>query len=270
MEITMQLIKTLRNSSGVGIGDCKKALEESNGDIEKAGEILRKKGIAKAAKRADRETSEGIILADVNEGSTEGYMIEVNSETDFVALNEKFQEFVNKIFSLVKEKKPSTVEELLNMEMEDSTIKEQVESMSGVIGEKIVVNNMAVLKNDNGTVGSYIHMGGKIGILVSLDKPSKKELAFDIAMQIAATNPQYLKPEDVPVEEIEKEKDIYREQLKNEGKSEEMIEKILAGKINKYYEDVCLIKQEYIKDDKKKVEEVLGDVKINKFIRYSL
>ncbi len=270
MEITMQLIKTLRERSGVGIGDCKKALEESNGDIEKASEILRKKGIAKAAKRAGREASEGLILVDTNENNTEGYILEVNSETDFVSRNEKFQEFANKIFTLVKEKKPSTLEEFLGMEMESSTVKEQVESMSGVIGEKLVVNNVAVLNNASGTVGSYLHMGGKIGILVSLDKPNQKELATDIAMQIAAANPKYLKPEDVPVEETDKEKEIYRAQLLKEGKPEEMIAKILIGKINKYYGEVCLIKQEYIKDDKKSVEQVLGDVKILKFIRFSL
>ena len=266
----MQLIKTLRERSGVGISDCKKALEESNGDIDKAAEILRKKGIAKAAKRADRETSEGLILVDTNENNTEGYMIEVNSETDFVSRNEKFQEFVNKIFTLVKEKKPSTLEEFLDMEMENSTIKEQVASMSGVIGEKLAVNNAAVLNNESGTVGSYLHLGGRIGILVSLDKPDQKELAIDIAMQIAAADPKYLKPEDVPVEEIAKEKDIYRAQLFKEGKSDEMIAKILEGKINKYYGEVCLIKQEYIKDDKRRVEEVLDNVKVIEFIRYSL
>jgi len=266
----MEQIKQLRDKTGCGISDCKTALEESNGDIDKAGEILRKKGIAKAAKRADREAGEGIILAGVNEAGTEGYMLEVNSETDFVARNEKFQEFTNKVFAVLKTEKPSSVDGLLSVAMDGSTVKEQLESFSGVIGEKLEIRNAKVLQNEAGTVGSYIHMGGKMGILISLDKPGQKELAIDIAMQVAAANPKYLKPEDVPAEELAKEKDIYREQLKNEGKPEEMIEKILAGKINKYYGEVCLIKQEYIKDDKKKVEEVLGEVGVVEFVRFSL
>ncbi|MFA5318177.1 MAG: translation elongation factor Ts [Patescibacteria group bacterium] len=266
----MEQIKQLRDKTGCGISDCKKALEETGGDIDKAAEVLRKKGIAKAAKRADREASEGIILAAVNENNTEGYMLEVNSETDFVARNEKFQDFANKVFTILKEKKCVSAEELLGADMENSNVKEQLESFSGVIGEKLEIRNAAVIKNEAGTVGSYLHMGGKIGILISLNKPGQKELAIDMAMQVAAANPKYLKPEDMPSEELEKEKEIYREQLSKEGKPEEMIEKIIVGKINKYYGDVCLIKQEYIKDDKIKVEEVLGDAKILEYIRFSL
>jgi len=266
----MEKIKELRDKTGCGIGDCKSALDESGGDIEKAGEILRKKGMAKAAKRAGREASEGIILAGVNESGTEGYMVEINSETDFVSRNEKFQNFAKKAFTILKEQKSSSAGELLSAPMDGSDVKEQLESFSGVIGEKLAISLAAVLKSENGTVASYLHLEGKIGVLVSLDKPDKKELAVDIAMQIAAANPKYLKPEDVLESEIEKEKEIYRAQLKNEGKPEAMMEKIIEGKLKKYYGETCLIKQEYIKDDKKKVEEILGDVKVLEFIRFSL
>lgn len=266
----MEQIKQLRDKTGCGIGDCKKALEESNGDLEQAGEILRKKGIAKAAKRADRETSEGVILAGVNENATEGYLVEINSETDFVARNEKFQDLAKSIFDLVKVKKPADLESLLALDMDGSIVKNKVEEFSGVIGEKIEISNVSILKNETGTIGSYLHMNGRIGVLISLDKPDQGELATDMAMQVAAANPKYLKPEDVPAEEVNKEKEIYQEQLAKEGKPENIMDKIIQGKIEKYYCEICLVKQEFIKDDKQKVEGVLGDIKIVEFKRYSL
>lgn len=265
----MEQIKQLREKTGAGIADCKKALEESGGDIVRASEILRERGIAKAAKRADRETSEGIIIAEVNDSANEGYMIEVNSETDFVARNEQFQQFVEKIFTLLKTKKPAGVDELLSLDFEGATVREKLDNLSGVIGEKLAVSNAAVLINPNGSVASYIHAGGRIGVLASVTGVGA-DIARDIAMQIAAVNPAYITPEDVPTDVIEKEKDVYREQLKNEGKSEEMIEKIIPGKLNKFYEEVCLVKQVFIKDDKKSVAEILGGGKVEKFIRFSL
>lgn len=264
----MDLIKTLREKCGAGISDCKIALAESGGDMEKAIEILRKKGIAKAAKRGEREVNEGVILVGANAANNEGYILEINSETDFVARNDKFKEFSNSAFSILKDKKPSNLEELFSLPMDNATVKENLDTLSGVIGEKLAIKRFDILIG--GTVAAYSHMGGRIGALVSLDKKEETELAREIAMQAAAINPKYVKPEDVPTEELAKEKDIYREQLKKEGKPESMIEKILEGKINKYYEEVCLIKQEYIKDDKKKVENILGDAKVEKFIRYSL
>ncbi len=266
--MSMELIKKLREQTGAGMVDCKKALEEANGNIEEATEALRKKGIAKAAKRVDREACEGVILVDTNEEGNEGYILEVNSETDFVARNEQFQGLAKNILSIIKNKKPSNLEDLMQEKAENGTVQEELDNLSGTIGEKLGVNNFAVLSG--ATVGAYSHMGGKIGVLVALDKPGQKEVATDIAMQIAATNPQYLTPEEVPAEVIEKEKGVYREQLSKEGKPENIIDNILEGKINKYFEEVCLVKQEFIKDDKKKVEEILGDSKIEKFIRYSL
>ncbi len=271
----MEKIKQLRNKTGAGIADCKKALDEADGDIEKAVELLRKKGIAKAAKRGDREASEGIIKVDVNADNNEGYILEINSETDFVARNEKFQNLADKILEIVKTEKPSDLEELMGADMESGSVKENLETLSGTIGEKLDVKKFDILSS-SGIVAAYSHMGGRIGVLAALSNgrdealPRLRDLARDIAMHIAAANPKYISPEDVPEEEINKEKEIYAEQLKKEGKPDNIIEKILEGKINKYFEEVCLIKQEYIKDDKKKVEDVLGDVKIEKFIRYSL
>ena len=266
---TLETIKILREKSGAGMVDCKKALEESGDDIEKAIEILRKKGIAKAAKRGEREAAEGIIKIDVTEDKKEGYIVEINSETDFVARNEQFQNFANEAMNLIKEKRPSNLDELLALEMEGMTVKEKLDNLSGVIGEKLDIKKFDVLKTE-GTVAAYSHMGGRIGVLVSLDKAGENDLAYEIAMQIAATDPKCITPEEVSEEDLNKEKEIYKEQLLKEGKPENIIEKIMEGKVNKYYEEVCLVKQEYIKEEKKKVEDILGEVKVEKFIRYSM
>ena len=264
----MENIKQLREKTGAGMVECKKALEEAGGDIEKAVEILRKKGIAKAAKRGDRETQEGVIKIAVNDANSEGYIVEVNAETDFVVRNSQFQDLAEKILDTVKSKRISSGEELMAAEMDGKTVKEEIDALSGVIGEKIDVKKCNTLAG--GTVVAYSHMGGKIGVLVALDKAGQEEIGRDIAMQIAATNPKYIYPEQVSAEDISKEKDIYAEQLRKEGKPEEMIEKILVGKINKYFEEICLAKQEFIKDEGKKISDILGDVKIEKFIIYSL
>lgn len=268
--ISMDTVKQLREKSGAGMVDCKKALEESVGDPERAIEILRKKGILKAAKREGREAKEGIILIATNENASEGYMLELNAETDFVARNEQFRNFGDKVLNLIKIKKPVGFDALMALTLEDgATVKENLDNLSGVIGEKIGIKNFSII-NSKGTVSAYSHLGGKIGVLISLDKKGKEELARDLAMQIAAANPKYVSPENVPADEVNKEKEIYGAQLKKEGKPENIIEKILAGKIAKYYEDVCLVKQEYIKDDSKKVEDILGEVKVENFFRYSL
>ncbi|MDP3899779.1 MAG: translation elongation factor Ts [bacterium] len=268
-------IKALREKTGAGMIDVKKALEEAGGDMEKATDILRKKGAAKAAKRAGREASEGIIIASVNDEGNEGYMVEVNSETDFVSRNEQFQDFAKKIFAIVKNEKPNNREELLKLTFADTTVQAKLEELTGSIGEKLDIKNVAVLKSDHGVVASYIHASGRIGVLIAMSGVEKdSEIAHDLAMQVAASNPKCLTPAEVAPEEIEREKDVYREQLKNEGKPEAMIEKIIAGKLGKFYEEVCLVKQIYIKDDKKTVEQVLQaageNVSIEKFVRFSL
>ncbi len=265
----MEKIKELRDKTGAGIGDCKKALDESGGDIEKAIEILRKKGITKAAKRSDRETSEGIVKFLINSDGNEAYMIKLGSETDFVARNEKFQTLADDILKVISENSPANLDDLFALKLNELNVKDAVDTMSGVIGEKLEIVDFKVLKS-SGTVSGYSHMDGRICVLVALDKKGEDELARDIAMHIAASNPKYMSPEDVPSEEIEKEKDVYKEQLLKEGKPEAMLDKIILGKINKYYEEVCLLKQEFIKDDKKKVEQILGEAKIEAFSRLSL
>lgn len=264
----MELIKQLRDKTGAGIGDCKKALDESGGDIDKAIEILRKKGITKASKRSDREASEGVVKVIKDADGKNAYIMEVNSETDFVARNEKFQEFADKAIKAAEENKIINLESLLNFKLANGTVKEELDSLSGVIAEKLEISKLESLSGES--VAAYSHMGGRIGVIAVFDKNIDEVLAQDIAMQIAATNPRYIKPEDVDSEEVSKEKEIYKEQLAKEGKPENIMEKIIEGKINKYYEEVCLSKQEFIKDDKKKVEEVLTGAKVLRFIRYSL
>ena len=254
--------------TGAGIVDCKKALDEAAGDLTKAVEILRKKGIAKAAKRNDRETNEGIVMLEVNEASTEGYMIEVDSETDFVSRNEKFQDFTKQILDLVKTSKPATLEELLVVPFNGVTVKESLETLSGVIGEKLDIKRVAIVTGE--TVTAYSHLGGRIGVLVAFNSSVNPEIATDVAMQVAAANPKYLVASEVPTEEMDKEKEIYRALLIKEGKPEAMVDKIVEGKMSKYYSDVCLTEQEYIKDDKKKVKDILGGAAITKFVRFSL
>jgi elongation factor Ts len=264
----MELIRELRDRTGAGIVDCKKALEESGNDLGKAVEILRKKGIAKAAKRGEKETKEGLILLTTNADGNEGYMLEINSETDFVARNEKFQQFATQTLDIIKNQKPENVNALLAINIDNISVRDNLENLSGVIGEKLALKKSAILSA--ATVAAYSHMGGRIGVLVALDQPNQQELAKEMAMQIAATNPKYINSTEVTSEELDKEKEIYREQLIKEGKPENMIDKIMSGKIAKYYEEICLMDQEFIKDDKKKVKDILIGVKIEKFIRYSL
>jgi len=265
----MENIKVLRDKTGAGMVDCKKALEEAGGDINKAVEILRKKGIAKAAKRSDREAGEGVVKVALSGDTKTGYIVEINAETDFVVRSEKFQVFAEKVVELIIEKQPKDLTELMSLNFDGGTVKENLDSLSGVIGEKLDIKRYEMLKSA-GTVAAYSHMAGKIGVLVALDKEGQSDIAYDIAMQIAAANPRYINPEDVAADELNKEKEIYREQLLKEGKPENMIDKIMEGKLAKFYGEVCLVKQEFIKDDSKTIEDVLGDAKLEKFIRYSL
>jgi elongation factor Ts len=265
----MDNIKLLREKSGAGMVDCKKALDEAGGDIEKAIEILRKKGISKAAKRSDREANEGIVKAMVGGDAKKGFMVEVNSETDFVSRNDSFRAFAEEVLLTIGEKEPAGMAELMALSLADGrSVEDNMQNMSGVIGEKISIKRFTVLHGE--TVAAYVHPGDRIGVLVSLSVAGRDDLAKDLAMHIAAANPPYVSPEEVPEEIVAKEKEIYAEHLRKEGKTEEIIEKIMAGKIAKFHEEVCLLKQDYIKDDKKKVEEVLGGAKINAFARFML
>jgi elongation factor Ts len=270
MTISIDKIKDLREKCGAGMVDCKKALEESEGDLEKALEHLRKKGIAKAAKRGERDASEGMIKIGVNELGNTAYITEIKSETDFVSRSDRFQDFATHVLEALMKNEPSSLEDLFGLRMDDGhTVKENLDSLSGVIGEKLEIKRFEILKS-NGTVSAYSHLGGRIGALVAIDLPGQNELAYEIAMQIAASNPRCVSRNEIPTEDLDKEKEIYREQLLNEKKPENMIDNIIIGKLNKYFEEVCLEDQEFIKDDKKKIKDILNGARIEKFVRYSL
>ncbi len=264
----MELIKQLREMTGAGMVDCQKALKEAGNDLEKAVDILRKSGIAKAAKRTDREASEGVIKVGVSDAKNEAYMIELNSETDFVARNEKFQAFADQILALVKTNKPATLEALLALSMEKGTVQENIDNLSGTTGEKMGLKRFATVSG--ASVAAYSHLGGRMGVLVALDAAGKEDIAMEVAMQVAAANPKYILSSEVAAEEMAHEKEIYKEQLLKEGKPAAMVDKIVEGKMNKFYSEVCLIEQEYIKDDKKKVKDILGGTNVLKFVRFAL
>ncbi len=261
-------IKNLRERTGAGMVECKKALEEAGNDLEKAVELLRKKGISKAAKRADRQANEGIIKTRISEDAKKGYILELNSETDFVARNEKFQEFAEQVIDLAAKEEVNDLDQLLSLNLDGVSVADALKNLSGTIGEKMTISKLDSLSGE--TVASYSHMGGKIAVLVALDKEDKHDLALEVAMQIAATNPKYLKSDEVEQDELEKEKDIYREQLLKEGKPEQIIDKIVEGKIGKYFSEVCLLDQEFIKEEKKTIKDILGDVNVIAYKRYSL
>lgn len=264
----MEEIKKLRASTGAGMVECKKALDEANGDLAKAVDILRKKGIAKAAKRSDREANEGVIKVKISDDKKTAYILEMNSETDFVARNEKFQNLAEQVVNLAAESKVSSLEQLMSLSLEGVIVSELIDNLSGTIGEKMTISRFETITGE--TVAAYSHLGGKIGVLVSLDQANKDDLALDIAMHIAAANPKYLKREEVEEKEIEREREIYKEQLLKEGKPEQIIDKIIEGKLAKYYGEVCLLEQEYIKDEDKTIKEILATTNILAFVRFSL
>ena len=261
MAFTAKDVMALREKTGAGMMDCKKALTDADGDMEKACELLRERGIAKAEKKASRIAAEGVVLGYV-EGKT-GVLVEVNCESDFVANGPKFHDLVLAVAKHIAAKKPATVEELLSQEFTgeagktvETFIKEQV----AVIGEKISVRRF-VVRESEGYQTTYIHLGGKLGVLldVACDEATDavKETAHDITLQIAFTKPAYLSEGDVPAEKIEREKEILKEQAINAGKKPEIAEKMVMGGIKKFYQENCLLDQAFIKDDKKMVASLL-------------
>ena len=240
------LIKELRDLSGAGLMDCKKALEASNNDIDEAIDYLRKKGISKAAKKADRVAAEGLstVVIDGNNAS----IVEVNCETDFVAKNEKFVNLVNKIAELIVKNDVKTMEEAMSLSTEEGTLKDSLVNFTAAIGEKISFRRFARLsKTDSQNFGSYIHMGGRIAVLTLLEG-ADEETAKDVSMHAAAMRPSYVKREDVPAEEVERETSVLKEQAMNEGKPAEIAEKMVNGRINKFYKEICLEEQDFVKD----------------------
>ena len=255
--ITAELVKELREKTGAGMMDCKKVLTETNGDMEKAAELLRERGIAKAAKKSGRIAAEGLVATFVSADKKVGSVVEVNAETDFVAKNEEFVNFVNDVAEIVATEAPADVEALLA-----TTYKNAGKTVQEVLTEKIATigENMSIRRFDRfeteGLIESYIHGAGKIAVLVDFAK-GESELAKDVCMQIAAAKPEYFNRESVPQDRVAKEMEILKAQAMNEGKPAEIAEKMVQGRIGKFYSEICLLDQEFVKDSSVKVGELI-------------
>lgn len=279
--VTAQLVKELRERTGAGMMACKKALTESNGDMEKAIEILREKGLAAAAKKAGRVAAEGIVKTYVSEDKKSGAILELNCETDFVAANEDFMNFADKVAEMAAKTNSTTVEEFeAEMFNETQTVKEALTALIAKLGENMNIRRFKKFSVENGMVHSYIHGGGRIGVLVevSSDKVNEivEEVAKDLAMQVAAANPLFLNESEVDSTSLEKEKEIFRVQALNEGKPENIVEKMVAGRIKKYYKEVCLMDQPWVKDGDKNIAKFVDEkskelgcpIVVNRFVRF--
>ena len=269
--VTASQVKDLREKTGAGMMDCKKVLTETDGDMEKAIELLRERGIAKAAKKSGRVAAEGLVEAYVSEDGKTGAIVEVNSETDFVAKNEEFKTFVMNVAKQIVEKNPKDVDELLaqdSIEIPGKTVNEVLVEKIATIGENMNVRRFVRFESE-GLVEKYIHGDGKIAVLVNMSKGTK-EVAKDVCMQIAAARPEFLNEESVPTERVEKEKEILKAQTMNEGKPEAIAEKIVLGRIGKFYSEICLVDQAFVKDPNKKVSQMLkeNDSEVIEFARF--
>lgn len=274
-EITATIVKTLREATGVSMMECKNALVEANGDMDKATKLLRERGMAVAAKRSDRTTNQGLVVADISSDGTVGGMVEVNCETDFVARNESFQNFVKSLAAKAKASDQSLAE----------SEKEELTAKIAATGENMVIRrNTRFTVQGAGTVTSYIHLGGKVGVLLEVGcskpdtakTPAFAELTKDLTLHIAASSPKYLVPSELPKEEVDSEREIYAKQVAD--KPANVIDKIVEGKLRKYYSDVCLIEQPFVKEPKITVKQLLeqqsktlGDtVTVRRFARYQV
>jgi len=283
MQITSDMVRELRDKTAAGMMDCKKALTESGGDMETAVDILRKKGLAAAAKKASRVASEGVVAAHI-EGES-AVLLEINCETDFVAKTGEFQAFSQKVAAFVNRAAPADVEEAMDLPVEDgATLSDALTGQVARIGEKISLRRFvrfALPAGEQGVHVPYIHAGGKIGVLVELVGAAPgiqgiASLAKDLAMQVAAANPSHVTREDVPAEVIERERSIYREQALAAGKPEKILDRIADGKLEKFFGDFCLVEQAFIKDPDRKVRDLLreaeaqagGAIRVSRFARF--
>ena len=269
--ITAKLVKELRDMTGVGMMDAKKALVEVEGDIDKAADFLREKGLVKAAKKADRIASEGVTATYVD-GNTAA-LIELNSETDFVAKNDKFQALVATVVKAIAQAKPATMEEALAVKVGDKTIEELILEGTTVIGEKLSLRRFEVLsKADSDAFGEYLHMGGRIGVLTVIEGSDDSVAAKDVAMHVAAINPRYVSREDVSEEDYKHEEKIQTEIALNEGKPANIVEKMIKGRMNKYLAKISLIEQAFVKNPDQTVAEFVASKggKVKTFVRYEV
>ncbi|RWR14144.1 translation elongation factor Ts [Siminovitchia fortis] len=272
MAITAQMVKELRAKTGAGMLDCKKALTETNGNMEEAIDFLRKKGMASAAKKADRIAAEGTTYI-LSEGNT-AVILEVNAETDFVAKNENFQQLVKELAEHLLANKPASLEEALEQKMSSGeTVTDYINSAIAKIGEKITLRRFEVkTKSDNGVFGEYLHMGGRIGVLTVLEGTTDEEMAKDVAMHIAAINPKYITRDQVSEEEIERERQVLTQQALNEGKPEKIVEKMVEGRLGKFFEQICLLDQPFVKNPDEKVGKFVKSkgAEVVGFVRYEV
>ena len=267
-QITAAMVKELRETTGAGMMDCKKALSATDGDKAKAIDWLREKGISKAEKKAGRIAAEGAVAAYVSAGAKVGVLVEVNCETDFAAGNEQFRALEKKIAEHIAKAAPSDLDALNASEIDGKTVATLVTEATATIGEKISLRRF-IRYESTGHIASYIHMGGKIGVLLDLTG-GDEALGKDVAMQIAAANPLAIDRSGVDAAALEHEKEVLRKQALEEGKPEKIVDKMVEGRIKKYYKEVCLMEQAFIKDSDKTVADVLGDVKVTAFTRYQL
>ena len=279
--ITAQSVKELRERTGAGMMDCKKALTETNGDMDKAVEILREKGLAAAAKKAGRVAAEGIVKTFVSEDKKTAGIVELNCETDFVAANDEFIAFAERLSEMASTTTASNVEAFVSEKFnETQTVKEALTALIAKLGENMTVRRFDKFSVEKGLVKSYIHGGGRIGVVVELgcevSSPVLEEVAKDVSMQVAAANPAYLSKDDVDNEALDKEKEIYRVQALNEGKPEKIVEKMVMGRIQKYYKEVCLLEQAWVKDGDKSIakylqeksKEIGSPITVNRYVRF--
>ena len=253
--ISASLVKELREKSGAGMMDCKKALEATNGNLEEAIDWLREKGIAKANKKESRIAAEG--LANIYIDGNKAVILEVNSETDFVSKNEEFKNMIDEIGNVILKSEATTVEEALKLPTSEGTVNDLIVAKTAKIGEKLSLRRIAVItKNDDDNFGAYLHMGGKIAVLTVVNG-ANEEVAKDVAMQSAAMKAEYVFKEDVPAEVVKREEEVLKEQAINEGKPADIAEKMVVGRINKFYKDICLALQAFIKD---------GDIDVQTYV----
>lgn len=277
--ISAKAVKELRDQTGAGMMDCKKALTQANGNMEEALAVLRERGLASAAKKSGRVASEGLIATFVTEERTHAAMIELNCETDFVSANADFIQLANDIAKLTAENNVETVEDVKALAYNGTTVQDAITALISKLGENMNLRRMEKLDAPDGLVSSYIHMGGKIGVLVQVksenNTPEVSSVARDVAMHVAALNPQFLDRTSVDEKTIQTEREIYRAQALNEGKPEKIIDKMVEGRINKYYKEVCLVNQVFVKNPDFTVEKYianeaksLGKIEVVKFTRF--
>ena len=270
-QITAGLVKELRERTGAGMMDCKKALTQTDGNIEAAIDYLRENGIAKAAKKADRIAAEGLSYIEVK--GNKAVILEINSETDFVAKNEKFVALVKNVANAILAAEPKSLEEALQVQAEGGTVEAVINEGIATIGEKLSLRRFEVLyKTDADAFGAYSHMGGRIGVLTLIEGSTDEQAAKDVAMHIAALAPRYLDESEVPADVLEHEKKVLTEQALNEGKPANIVEKMIVGRINKFLEEITVVKQKFVKDDSLTVEKFVASKggKLAKFVRYEV